>query len=148
MQSNLVTYADLDWGDGNYRFRLGYTEMQELEAKCDCGPMVLLARLGSSEWRQADIAETIRLGLIGGGMKPVEAVRIIRTYVHDRPDWLHNAAIARAIVMAFIFGVDPTEIKEGQTDGEISEPGQASGEAGSDPAGDPVGDQAGASAGV
>jgi hypothetical protein len=37
------------------------------------------------QFSQADISETIRLSLIGGGITPKRAAEFVATYVADRP---------------------------------------------------------------
>ncbi|SKA31012.1 gene transfer agent family protein [Consotaella salsifontis] len=75
----------LAWGDGEYPFRLGLAEMGELEDKRDAGVWSLLQRLRDGECRTQDVVETIRLGLIGGGVTPVEALKKVRVYCEERP---------------------------------------------------------------
>lgn len=124
MKPKLVTHIDLDFGDGTYHFRLPMEQLEELQVKTDAGPLQLLNRLGTDEWRTQDVSETIRLGLIGGGKTPLEALHLIRKYVLNTPDWLSNIKIARGVLMAVIFGVEPAA-EEGKTNGEILEPGPA-----------------------
>lgn len=82
----------LDWADGTYPFALKIEQLVELQEKCDAGPWYiqwaleasLLARqLGMAPPKDASpayVIETIRLGLIGGGMDPLEALRKVRAY--------------------------------------------------------------------
>lgn len=97
---------DLDWADGRHTFRLAIGELEELQEKTNCGPLVLLNRLFDGTWRTADVRETLRLGLIGGGMAPIPALDLVRRYVDDRPAWLDNALLARAVVGAAISGIE------------------------------------------
>ena len=75
----------LDWADGTYTFRLAIGQLRELQEKCNAGPAHILSRLSTGTWMVDDITETIRLGLIGGGANPVEALRLVRSYVEERP---------------------------------------------------------------
>lgn len=129
MKPKLVCYVDLDFGDGTYHFSLPMTQLEELQAKTDAGPLQLLNRLGTDEWRTQDVSETIRLGLIGGGKTPLEALHLVRKYVLNTPDWLSNIKIARGVLMAVIFGIEQAP-NEDKTDGEILEPGSAAREDG------------------
>ena len=94
---------DIVWGDGERRFRLAIGQLRELQEKCDAGPAEILDRLASRRWRINDVRETIRLGLVGGGMPPAEAHRTIARYVDGRP-WLESVPVAHAIVLAALIG--------------------------------------------
>lgn len=96
--------VELDFADGTYGFRLAIGELEELQEKTECGPYTLLRRLLSNDWKVGDVRETIRLGLIGDGVKPTEALALIRRYVDQRSDWLNNAMLAQAIVSAALIG--------------------------------------------
>lgn len=95
------------WADGEHRFRLPLGQLRELQDKCDAGPPAIMARLNTDTWRVDDIRETIRLGLIGGGMSPSEAYRKVARYVDERP-LMENVVPARLILMAALIG-DPSE---------------------------------------
>ena len=105
--------VDLDWADGTFTFRLGLGEIEELERKCDLGVFQIAARL-SPEGRQArlgEIMETIRLGLIGGGLKPVDALSKVRRYVDERPID-ENRDVAYAIILAGLMRVHSATIED------------------------------------
>lgn len=74
-----------DWGDGEHRFRLRIREMLEVEAKCAAGIYTVFRRLASGDWYVSDVREVVRLGLIGAGMAPPDAIRLIKSYVDERP---------------------------------------------------------------
>lgn len=93
----------LDWADGTHDFRLAWRQLVELQEKCDAGPNVVLQRLYDGTWKVQDILETIRVGLIGGGMKPADALRLVRIYVEERPP-LENVLVAQAILGAGLMG--------------------------------------------
>ncbi|MBX3543579.1 gene transfer agent family protein [Chelatococcus sp.] len=105
--------VELDFGDGARRFRLGMGELEELQEKTGVGPFRLVTRLLDGEWTVVEVRETLRLGLIGGGLEPLNALKLIRRYVVDRPDWVANAAIARLVVMAAIAGAPEEEPGKG-----------------------------------
>lgn len=77
--------VSLVWGDGEHSFRLPFAQLVELQEKTDAGPLELFQRIGSGRWRVQDLRETLRLGLIGGGMEPAAAVLMVRRYVEQRP---------------------------------------------------------------
>ncbi|MBO9589530.1 gene transfer agent family protein [Devosia sp.] len=95
----------LDWADGTYEFALNWGELSALQDACNAGPFVILSRLAASQWRLEDVATTIRLGLIGGGVEPQKALKLVRTYVESRPqDLVLNASFARGILETAIMG--------------------------------------------
>ncbi len=105
----------LDFGDGEHRFRLGYRELIELQEKCDAGPTWILQRLAAPSaenrgWRMEDLSNVIRLGLIGGGMAPAEAIKLTRTYVEGRPA-MESVFPAQAILSAALVGAPDEEKK-------------------------------------
>lgn len=109
----------LDWADDSYVFRLAWGQLVEMQEKTDAGPYVVLQRLYDGSWRMADIVEPIRLGLIGGGLEPVKALKLVRQYVQERPP-VENVLVAQAVLSAALMGA-PDE-----TPGKQVAPGQES----------------------
>lgn len=114
---------EFDWADGTHRFRLAIGQLRELQEKTDAGPAWLYARIEAGMWlmgwrdvpgkpnSDGDLAETIRLGLIGGGMKPEPARRLVQRYVLDRP--LHESIVpAQKILAAAIAGPEDEPLKK------------------------------------
>lgn len=112
----------LDWADGSYRFRLGIEQLAELQEKTGAGPWyvqwaleaALMARaVGMAPPKDASpayVTETIRLGLIGGGMEAVEALKKVRAYVG--PGQLNeNIATAFAVIGVALQGAPEDEPK-------------------------------------
>ena len=99
----------LPWADGDYHFRLAWGELEALQEACDAGCYVILNRLHDGTWRLKDISATIRLGLIGGGLTPAEALRLTRTYVEARPP-LENLIFAQGILGAGVMGAPDEEL--------------------------------------
>lgn len=89
----------LNWADGVYEFTLPWGHIVELQDKTGVGPYTLMARLMAQEWRVQDLRETIRLGLIGGGLPPSQALTLVQRYVEARP-LLESVPIAQAIIMS------------------------------------------------
>lgn len=134
-----VSHLTLDFGDGEYDFRLPVGQVGELQEKCRCGIGALYARLMAGRYRdrdgnivlnpleaqfyQEDIAETIRLALIGGGggvvdgkkveVTPAVALQLVRRYVHDRP-LFETWRIASVVLSAHIVGYETPEKKSPQ----------------------------------
>ncbi|MGJ5036596.1 gene transfer agent family protein [Bradyrhizobium sp. HKCCYLRH3059] len=83
----------LFWGDDEHRFRLAIGEFRELQECINLrrlkigagivGPMSLLNALRTSDAWPDDVRDILRLGLVGGGMAPKDAHRLLRIYFDD-----------------------------------------------------------------
>ncbi|WGG61946.1 gene transfer agent family protein [Brucella intermedia] len=102
---------ELDWADGTYTFRLGWGEFSRLQEACDAGPWVILERVKNNEWKTEDLRETIRYGLIGAGMEPTKALKLVREYVETRP-LSESVVFAHLILSAGIFGAPEEKVGE------------------------------------
>ena len=102
---------EFDWADGTYSFRLAWGQLSELQEKCDAGPYVVLNRLHNGSWRIEDITNIIRLGLIGGGLQPSSALKLVRAYVEDRPP-MENLIPAQVILSAALMGAPEENVGE------------------------------------
>lgn len=102
---------EFDWGDGTYEFRLAWGQLIELQEKCDAGPYIVLQRLQTGAWKMQDISNVIRLGLIGGGMSAVDALKKTRAYVEAFPP-LDNLMPAQAILAAALMGAPDETVGE------------------------------------
>lgn len=113
--------VELDFGDGTFTFRLGLSEIEELEEKRNASLFAITRRLDPHvrDARLGDISEPIRLGLIGGGMAPVKALGLVRRYVDERPID-ESRDVAWAIVLAGLARVH-TDLAE-QPPGEAPAP--------------------------
>jgi len=107
---------ELPFGDGKTRFRLGIGEWAELQDKCDAGLVAIMDRLEARKWRVEDVRETIRLGLIGGGLAPIRALAKIARYVDGQP-LADNVPIAYAILAAAIIGVPEDPVGKNRPEG-------------------------------
>lgn len=93
------------WGDGEHTFNIAkIAQALELEEKCGCGVAEIFDRLRNGRWYVNDLRETIRLGLIGGGMEPVKAHGLVKRYADERP-WAESLQPATIIMMAAMVGV-------------------------------------------
>lgn len=72
-------------GDDVYPLCLRIKELRVLQTVLSSGPPAILTRLQSGDWMVDDILETIRLGLIGGGMDHRQAAKLIDEYVGNYP---------------------------------------------------------------
>lgn len=93
----------LEWADGDHLFRLGLGELRELQEKTGHGPAMLARRIVSSEFFVDDVREVLRLGLIGGGAEPRDALRLIGRYCDERP-LLESTEPALRILQAALLG--------------------------------------------
>ncbi|NNM75059.1 gene transfer agent family protein [Enterovirga aerilata] len=100
------TDITLAWGDGTYRFHLAIPQLKELQEKCASGPAEVLQRLVTGRARVEDAQETVRLGLVGGGTAPPEAVRLCSLYVDARP-LVESIGVATLVLGAALMGHDP-----------------------------------------
>lgn len=94
-----------DWADGLHNFRLPLSQLRELQEKTGVGPMRLFQRLMDGSWRVDDAREIMRLGLIGGGMEPAQALRLVQRYVDVRP-LAEAQAPAMLVLGAALHGTD------------------------------------------
>ena len=101
------------FGDANYPFRLSPALIVELEHKTGAGIGALCNRVFNRHFAQADIHETIRLSLIGGGLNPERAAALIASYAVDRP-LSETYLIAVAILEHVWFGQPNHEAVNGQ----------------------------------
>jgi len=101
------------FGDAEYPFRLSPALIIELEHKTGAGIGTLCSRIFNRQFAQADIHETIRLALIGGGLKPERAAALIASYAVDRP-LSETHPIAVAILEHVWFGQPNHEAANGQ----------------------------------
>lgn len=110
---------ELDWADGTHRFRLPLAQLCELQEKVNAwrarinvpavGPRGLLEQLSALDAWPSDVAEVLRLGLIGGirpgdDMTPTKAMTLVKRYVEDRP-LAESSLVAQAVLAAAIVGV-------------------------------------------
>lgn len=91
------------WGDGEHIFRLALKQLSELQDKTGYGPEALYNRVKDGEWFARDLRETIRLGLIGGGMDEVAAAKLMRQYFDESPLLKHKPTVT-AILLAALLG--------------------------------------------
>lgn len=106
--------VEVNWADGSHTFNIAKIKsVLELEDKCEAGVSEVFQRISDGKWKINDVRETIRLGLIGGGMTPDASLKLVQRYVDDRP-WAESVPVAMVVLMAAIVGVpgDPLEKKQ------------------------------------
>jgi hypothetical protein len=114
--------VQLTWGDGEHTFNIAViAQMLELEEKCDAGVYEIFQRLTTGRARLNDIRETIRLGLIGGGKTPIQALSLVKRYVDNRP-LAESVPVATALLLTAIVGVPGDEVgKKPEAEGAETE---------------------------
>jgi hypothetical protein len=91
------------FGDGERTFALTPVLIEELERKCNAGIGMIAKRLFAGQFSHADMLQTIRLALIGGGEKPQVADSLVQVYAANRP--INEALpLAVAILETAFFG--------------------------------------------
>lgn len=98
---------EYDWGGDTRTFRLDISRLIALQDATGSGPYEVLTRLSSGRWLIKDITETIRLGLLGGGMDGKKARELVEEHV-SAGSVMQSVQVAQAIVMAALIG-DPEE---------------------------------------
>lgn len=112
---------ELEFGDGTHKFRLPWGELVNLQEACDAGPYVILSRLQDGTWRLADIRETIRYGLIGGGLEPSAALKLVREYVEQRPP-VESVIYAQVVLSAALMGAPEEPVGEPEAASQTENP--------------------------
>lgn len=97
------------FGDAERMFALTDRIVRELERKTGVGIGGLCKRVFAGHFAHADLVDTIRLALIGGGTNPAEATALVDAYAIDRP-FAEIFPLAVAILETAYFGsVTPNE---------------------------------------
>lgn len=96
----------LPFGEEERLFRLGMDQLFALEQKRDCAFAVLHDRLMRGGWSIADVSETLRLGLVGGGMDVREAKTLVEHFC--RPGRMEECATLAFYVLAVVMNAPKT----------------------------------------
>lgn len=93
----------LEWGGKPRRFRLPIGLLGELCKARDCGPEEIAARLAPFDpprYRPEDIRDTLRLGLVGGGLGRTEAETLAVIHIDKQPLAFHRAPAFEVLAAA------------------------------------------------
>ena len=106
----------LHFGDGEYNFKLTLEAIYSLQAATHEGLGFIYRSVLTGTFKIEHIVETVRFGLIGGGMSPKDASGLINTYGDHIPksDW---ASLATTILVATMDGYNP-ELDGGEETGK------------------------------
>ena len=120
-----VRFAEitLTWADGDYPFRLGLSELEELERNLDLSIYAVAYGLRDMTAKTIVIREVLRNGLIGGGMPPADALAKVRRYVDELPLDV-NRMTALAVSLRAIERVYTEEVQEEEVQEEDNQPGE------------------------
>lgn len=115
---------ELEFADGFYPFKFNLKCLSELQIKCDAGIGLIYERVCSGHFKIEDLVETVRLGLIGGGLDGPKARRLIEVYAPGGSDqhaleWWHRHAVA--ILAATIHGYSPPDAPDANEDEKKTE---------------------------
>lgn len=111
---NLRAEVLATWAGGDHLFRLTVAMVLELEQKCAAPFGTIFHRVQAGQYAIEDILQTIRLGLIGGGMKPQDAAALMRAYVYPERPLAEAWAVARVILSAAMFGFEVAPLTAGK----------------------------------
>lgn len=117
-------------GNDYYDLAMKIDQLIEFQDRCGVGPLFAMRRMVErnsmyetvGDFRVEYVLETIRLGLVGGGMNPIEAVKLTDKYVRQGfiMDYLEVAAHT---LYAALHGPEeePVPEAEGKADPEAGE---------------------------
>ncbi|MBY5863265.1 gene transfer agent family protein [Rhizobium leguminosarum] len=101
------------WKGGDHRFELRIGEFRALQSATGVGPLFLLGRIAGSQWFVDDIIETVRLGLIGGGVDDQAAKKLVDKVLVDNPtEIFKHAPLALFIIKTSLMGDDNDPVGE------------------------------------
>lgn len=92
------------------KFQLLIGGVGELERICNIGIGGMMMRLATHQFHAADIRETIRLGLQGGGLSEPEATALVMHNVDKQPLAAH-IDLASDVIGAYVNGI-PDDLKK------------------------------------
>lgn len=102
---------DLNWAGAERTFTYTIDLFKALEERCDAGPAWILRRLSTDQWKVADVIDTIRFGLEGGGMEKDEARKLVNLHFKDHSLGA-SAVTAQSILMAALWGEEDDDAGE------------------------------------
>lgn len=92
------------WSGGEHAFRLALAQCEGLQQATDCGPDFLLAKFESRMWTPKEAFEVLRWGLIGGGMEPAEAQKVVRGAFDRAAGYAEFKVTALRVLLAALYG--------------------------------------------
>lgn len=99
------------WRNGEDTFCLApIGQILDLEDKCRAGLGTIMSRLADANWYVGDVRHVIRLGLVGAGMDPAAAHRVVERHV--------VAPLAECVLLAYEIVSAVIVAPEGQQPGK------------------------------
>jgi hypothetical protein len=93
------------WQGGEHAFGLSVMAAIALEDACDCGVAHLMRKLETDTWTTKEVREIVRRGLMGAGMPPAEADKLVKRDVDGNPNGLApSVVLAHAIIELLLVG--------------------------------------------
>jgi len=105
------------FGGAKQDFVLNIGELEELQEQCDAGPEEIFHRISEGRWRLADIRETLRLGLKGGGMDPDMAMVMVARYASPGQLAVHKPLVTCILSAALVGAPDEDAPPSGEKKG-------------------------------
>lgn len=100
-----------EWAGKPRSFRLDFGKVMDLEQAAGEGIGAIFLAVIGGQFKASYVYHTIRLGLIGGGERIVDADMLIKGHFDLRP-YMENAALAGEILSALMAGIEPAESDE------------------------------------
>lgn len=97
-------------GEGHFILNLKIAELITLQEKTGIGPSALFRRLMNGDWHVQDIIETIRIGLIGGGMSHKDAYDLVGRVV-TAGNLMDCQIVAMTALQAALFGPEDDDVQ-------------------------------------
>ncbi|MGB0855029.1 MAG: gene transfer agent family protein [Pikeienuella sp.] len=110
----------ISWVGGEHEFALPIGNLRALQTSCDAGPQEVYNRITLGTWRVDDLFETVRQGLIGGGMTVSDAGPLVTRLFETHP-LKEFEPVASAVLLVSLVGDDEGD-DEGKPEGETSPP--------------------------
>lgn len=113
--------VDVFVGEGTFPAALTIGGLQNLERASGHGVWLLFERARNLHVTSTELRETIRWGLIGGGMAQAEAARLLDTYV-TTGHLTEYVPTAVTILYAALYGPEDDPVEEDPSEGEPQAP--------------------------
>ena len=118
----------ISWPGGEHRFALPLGRLRALQGTTNAGPEEIFNRFRTGTWRADDVLETLRQGLIGGGMEQEEAGPLIAR-IGEQHGLIDLKLAAYKVIGAALF--NPDDDRVGKDEGAGTAPPENGGSAGS-----------------
>lgn len=104
-----------EWGGAERRFMIGIGELARIQEACEASPVEVLKRLQSASPRVMEPSIVLRQGLIGGGMEPERAGKLVKDFCLTPAiaAWADSFVPAALVLAAGIYGVADEEPGKG-----------------------------------